>query len=110
MSPLNLLQFAATTAIFMIAATAAKSWAVSPSLAKAALTLALYTAGNILIMRLVRSVGMSTAFSLSTVLQLVSINAIAFAFGERLGWVQGLGVALGVLAVALITLGPAASS
>jgi multidrug transporter EmrE-like cation transporter len=59
-------------------------------------------------MRLVRSVGMSTAFSLLAVLQLIAINIIAIvAFGEKLGWAQGLGVALGVVAVALITLGPA---
>jgi drug/metabolite transporter (DMT)-like permease len=29
-----------------------------------------------------------------------------FAFGERLGWAQGIGVVLGVLSVTLITLGP----
>jgi multidrug transporter EmrE-like cation transporter len=108
MSPFNLLQFAAAAAIFMIAAISAKSWALSPSLAKIVLTLALYTLGNVLMMRLVRSVGMSTAFSLSAVLQLIAINIVAIlAFGERLGWMQGLGVALGVVSVALITLGPA---
>jgi hypothetical protein len=40
-------QFAAATAIFMIAAVSAKSWALSPNLAKIIITLALYTLGNI---------------------------------------------------------------
>src|ERR1700749_2420273 len=77
MSPLNVFQFVAATAIFMIAAVSAKSWALSPNLAKTIITLVLYTLGNILMMRLVRSVGMSTAFSLSAVLQLIAINIIA---------------------------------
>jgi multidrug transporter EmrE-like cation transporter len=110
MSPLDLVQFATATAIFLIAAISAKYWALSPDLGKTLLTLALYTLGNLLMMRLVRSVGMSTAFSFSAVLQLIAINIVAiFAFGERLGWAQGLGVALGILSVALITLGPAAT-
>ena len=52
---------------------------------------------------------MATAFSLSAVIQLVAVNLIALAyFGERLGMVQGAGIALAVAAVAMITLGPAA--
>ena len=39
----------------------------------------------------------------------VAVNVIALAwFGERLGLIQGSGVALAIVAVALITLGPAA--
>jgi glucose uptake protein GlcU len=107
MSPSTLIQLAAATAIFLIAATSAKSWALSPGLFKMVLTLALYTAGNLLMMRLVRAIGMSSAFSLSAVVQLVAVNVVAIcAFGERLGWLQGIGVVLGVLSVTLITLGP----
>jgi glucose uptake protein GlcU len=107
MSPFNLVQLAAATGIFLLAASSAKGWALSPSLARAVLTLALYSAGNLLMMRLVRSLGMATAFSLSAVIQLIAINLVAiFAFGEKLGWAQSAGVALGVVAVALITLGP----
>lgn len=110
MSPANLVQLAAATVIFLLAASSAKGWALAPSLARVALTLALYTVGNLLMMRLVRSIGMATAFSLSAVIQLVAINLVAlFAFGEKLGWAQGAGVALGVLSVALITLGPSLS-
>lgn len=107
MSPFNLVQLAAATGIFLLAASSAKGWALSPNLARAALTLALYSAGNLLMMRLVRSLGMATAFSLSAVIQLIAINIVAIvAFGEKLGWAQGAGVALGILSVALITLGP----
>jgi multidrug transporter EmrE-like cation transporter len=111
MNPWTLAQLAAATAIFLGAATSAKSWAVSPDLAKAVLTLILYTLGNLLMMRLVRALGMSTAFSVSAVVQLIAINLVAiFAFGERLGRVESLGVALGVVSVVLITLGPSLTS
>ena len=61
-------------------------------------------------MRLVRSIGMATAFSLSAVIQLIAVNVAAiFAFGERLGWAESAGVALGVVSVALITLGASVS-
>ena len=110
MSPINFLQLAAATLIFVLAASAAKSWALAPSLAQAALTLALYTVGNLLMMQLVRSIGMATAFSVSAVIQLIAVNLVAiFAFGERLGWAQRAGLALGVLSVALIALGPSLS-
>jgi multidrug transporter EmrE-like cation transporter len=108
MNPWTFTQLAAATAIFLAAATSAKSWAVSPDFTKTLLTLALYTFGNLLMMRLVRALGMSTAFSISAVVQLIAINLVAiFAFGERLGRIETVGVALGVVSVALITLGPA---
>jgi len=110
MNPAALLQLAAATAIFVIAAGAAKSWALAPSLGKMALTLGLYTVGNLITLRLVRAFGMSAAFSLTAVIQLVAINAIAvLAFGEKLGPIEGLGVALAIVSVALILLGPALS-
>ena len=41
------------------------------------------------------------------VIQLVAVNAVALAFfGERLTAIQGVGVALAIVAVALVTLGP----
>ena len=69
------------------------------------LALALYSLGNLIMLRLVRDFGMATAFSLSAVIQLVAVNLIALVyFGERLGIVQGAGVVLAVVAVAMITL------
>ena len=105
----GMLQLGFATVIFLLAATVAKQWALAPSLGKIVLALALYSAGNLVMLRLVRDFGMATAFSLSAVIQLVAVNLIALVyFGERLGMVQGAGVVLAVVSVAMITLGPAA--
>ncbi len=110
MSFSGLAQLAASTVIFLLAATAAKAWALSPGLGKLLLTLALYSAGNLIMLRLVREFGMSSAFSLSAVIQLVAVNVIALAwFGERLTAVQNVGIVLAIVAVGLITIGPAFS-
>lgn len=102
-----LLQLAASTAAFILAAGAAKSWAVSPGTGKLVLTLALYTLGNLIILKLVRGIGLGVALSLSTVIQLLAVNALAFFyFGEKVNPLQSVGIACAVLAVALITLGP----
>lgn len=104
------LQLCGSTVIFLIAATVAKQWALAPSLGKLLLTLLLYSAGNLVMLRLVREFGMASAFSLSAVIQLVAVNVIALAwFGERLNTLQSGGVVLAILAVGLITLGPAIS-
>jgi len=109
MSILGALQLGFATVIFLLAATVAKHWALAPSLGKIVLARALYSLGNLIMLRLVRDFGMATAFSLSAVIQLVAVNLIALAyFGERLGMIQGAGVVLAVAAVAMITLGPAA--
>lgn len=103
----GLLQLGASTVVFLLAATVAKAWALQPGLGKLLLTLALYSAGNLIMLRLVREFGMASAFSLSAVIQLVAVNAIALAyFGERLSVVQSSGILLAVVAVGLITLGP----
>ena len=103
-----LLQLAASTAIYVLAAGSAKSWALAPSAAKIVVTLALYTLGNLIMLRLVRIFGMSAAFSLTAVVQLVAINAIAILFfGEKLGPIEGIGVGLAIVSVALILIGPA---
>ena len=111
MNAAALLQLAVATLIFIAAASGAKSWALAPSNAKMVLTMLLYTAGNLIMLRLIRQIGMATAFSLSAVLQLVAVNLVAIVvFGERLGTVEGTGIALAIVAVALITLGPRAVS
>ena len=107
MTAAALAQLGLACAIFIAAASSAKAWAVSPAAWKVVLTILLYTAGNLLMLRLIRLVGMATAFSLSAVLQLVAVNLVAIlAFGERVGPIEGAGLGLAVLAVALITLGP----
>ena len=108
MSIWGMLQLGLATIIFLLAATVAKHWALAPNLGKIVLALALYSLGNLIMLRLVRDFGMATAFSLSAVIQLVAVNLIALVyFGERLGLLQGSGVVLAVVAVAMITLGPA---
>ncbi|CDX37648.1 conserved membrane hypothetical protein [Mesorhizobium sp. SOD10] len=107
MSFWGLSQLCISTLMFVLAAMAAKQWGLAPSLAKLLLTLAFYTAGNLIMLRLVREFGMSVSFSLSAVIQLVAVNVVALAFfGERLNALQATGIVLAIAAVALITLGP----
>jgi multidrug transporter EmrE-like cation transporter len=102
-----LIQLGIACAIFIVAAGSAKAWALSPSTWRIIQTLGLYTAGNVLMLRLIRQVGMATAFSVSAVLQLLAVNVVAIVFyGETIGTVQGIGLAFAVVAVALITLAP----
>jgi len=111
-TPMNLwgmLWLGLATVIFLLAATVAKYWAIAPHAGKIVLALVLYSLGNLIMLKLVRDFGMASAFSLSAVIQLVAVNLIALAyFGERLGPIQGAGVFLAVVAVGMITLGPAA--
>ena len=107
MKPAALLQLATACAFFIMAASSAKAWALSPSPWRIVLTLALYTAGNLLMLRLIREIGMATAFSVSAVLQLIAVNAVAIVvYKERVGAVEAVGLAFAVVAVALITLAP----
>jgi multidrug transporter EmrE-like cation transporter len=108
MSASGLFQLGLSTVIFLLAATVAKSWALTPHLGKIVLALALYTVGNLIMLRLIREFGMSVAFSLSAVIQLVAVNAVALAFfGEKVTSLQAVGIVLAIASVVLITLGPA---
>ena len=108
MSPTSLALLAASTLIFIGAASSAKTWALSSSsLGWLAFTLALYTIGNLIMLRLIRDVGMAVALSLSAVIQLIAVNVVALAFfGERVSSVQAAGLILAVIAVAMITFRP----
>jgi multidrug transporter EmrE-like cation transporter len=101
------LQISVATAIFIGAASSAKIWSQSPSLTRLIFTMALYVAGNLLMMRLLRQVGMATAFSLTAVLQLVAVNLVAiFVFGESVSLVEGAGIVLAIAGVMLVTFAP----
>lgn len=107
MSPAGIAQLGVSTFIFMLAAAAAKSWTISPSGWRLALVLALYTAGNLIMLRLIREFGMGVALSLSGVIQLAAVNLVAFAwFGERVNLVQGSGIVVALAAIVLTTMGP----
>lgn len=96
-----------STVVFLAAASAAKAWALTPTFWRLALVLALYSLGNLIMLRLIRDFGMGVALSLSGVIQLLAVNVIAFSvFGEKVSAVQGAGLTLAVVAVALITMGP----
>lgn len=103
----GLSQLAVSTVIFILAASTAKGWALAPSHGRLALVLVLYSAGNLIMLRLIREFGMGVALSLSAVIQLVAVNLVAFFwFGEKVGVLQGVGILTAMAAVALITLGP----
>ena len=103
----GLLQLGLSTVIFLLAAMSAKSWALAPGIGKIVLTLALYSLGNLIMLRLIREFGMSVSFSLSAVIQLVAVSVVALAwFGESVTSIQAVRIALAIISVALITLGP----
>ena len=57
MNLFGMVQIGASTVIFLLAATMAKQWALAPSLAKILITLALYTIGNLIMLKLIRDFG-----------------------------------------------------
>ncbi len=103
----GLVQLGLSTVVFVLAAVVAKHWALAPGIGKLLLTLALYSLGNLIMMRLIREFGMGVSLSLSGVIQLLAVNAVALAyFGERINALQAIGLVLAVVSMALITLGP----
>jgi hypothetical protein len=103
----GLFQLGASTVIFVLAASAAKGWTITPSHWRLLLVLALYSAGNLIMLRLIREFGMGVALSLSAVIQLVAVNLVAFLwFGEKVETLQGLGILAAIAAIGLITVGP----
>jgi small multidrug resistance pump len=92
-------------ACFMSGASLSRVYVATGRLPVLILGLAIYTLGNIIMVRLMRETGLGPAMSLSTISQLIVINAIAVVvFGERPAAVQVVGIGFGLLAVALILL------
>ncbi|WP_309083350.1 hypothetical protein [Chelativorans sp.] len=106
MTPTSIALLSLSTLMFIAAASSAKTWALSAnSWFWLLLTLGLYTIGNLIMLRLIRDMGMAVALSLSAVVQLVAVNLVAlFFFGERVAPLQGAGLVLAVIAIAMITL------
>ena len=97
---------AASTAVFMGANALLKTYAGGTGAGVLIAALALFCLGNYIMVGVMRGGGLGVAISLSAVFQLVAITAMAMlVFGERPTLMQGLGMALGVVAVALIALG-----
>lgn len=90
-------------AVYLTASTLLRAYVGTSRLSWLLLALVLYTIGNLIMVRLMRESGMAIAISISAVLQLVLAAAVGIAvFGERPGTLQAAGLALGVVAVALI--------
>jgi glucose uptake protein len=94
---------AVASAIFIAAASATRAYISSDNWLWVALSLALYAAGNLVMIRIMREGGLGLAISISAIAQLVLVNVIALAvFGERMTTIQLGGVALGILAMVLM--------
>ena len=93
----------AATAAFVAAATSLRLHVASGGVWTVLGALALYGAGNVMILHPMRAGGMAVALSASAALQLVLVNLIAITvFGERPRPAQLAGIGLGMLAVVLI--------
>ena len=88
---------------FLAASTLLRSYVETAHLTSVLAALVLYTAGNLMMVRLMRDGGMAVAISVSAVLQLVLANVVAMSvFGERPSATQAAGIGLGIVAMALI--------
>lgn len=97
---------AASTAVFMAANAMLKTYAGGASVAVLISALLLFCLGNYIMVWVMKGGGLGVAISLSAIFQLIAITAMAVVvFGERPSMMQGAGMALGVVAVALIALG-----
>ncbi len=89
--------------IFLTAASAIRSYVATDQVWLMVASLVLYGVGNLMMVRLMRESGMAVAISVSAVLQLVLATLVAVVFfAERPTALQWAGIALGVVAVALI--------
>jgi len=94
---------AGVMAIFMAAASSLRVYVDRPSVWLLVLAIGLYTAGNLMMVRVMRESGLAVAMSVSAVLQLVLINLIGLLiFGERPSNMQVGGITLGIVAVTMI--------
>lgn len=103
MSAVTLAWLAGAMVVFLSATSALRLYIGTAQLSVLAGALMLYCVGNLMMVRIIRDSGMAIAVSMSSVLQLVLSTAIAvMIFGERPTTLQWTGIALGVMAVALI--------
>lgn len=93
----------AAMAVFVTANSVLRTYAASGWIPTLVGALALFSVGNVMMVRLMRESGLAVAIAVSSVVQLLLITAVAVLwFGERPTAMQMAGVALGVAAVALI--------
>lgn len=103
MSGTFVLLLAGASAIFIAAASATRAYISSDNWLWVALSLTLYAAGNLVMIRIMREGGLGLAISISAIVQLILVNIIAFAvFNERMTNIQIAGVGLGIVAMVLM--------
>lgn len=103
MNPSLILWLLSAMVVFVGANTVLRTYAASGFLPTLLAALVMFSVGNIMMVRLMRESGLAVAIAVSSVLQLLLIAAVAFLwFGERPTGMQMAGMALGVVAVALI--------
>lgn len=103
MSGALILWLAGAMAVFVSANTVLRAYSASGAAWVLVGALCLFTLGNLMMVRLMRESGLAVAISVSSIVQLVLIGVIAwFVFNERPTNMQLAGMALGVVAVALI--------
>jgi drug/metabolite transporter (DMT)-like permease len=103
MGGMTFLWLGASTVVFVAANGFLKTYAAKGGLPVLIGALALFCLGNWLMVQVMRLNGLGLAIAMSLIFQLVAITAMAFVvFGERPTPLQLAGVALGVVAVALI--------
>ena len=103
MSGTFILLLAGSSAIFMAAASASRAYVSTDNWLWVLLSMCLYVAGNLVMIRIMREGGLGLAISISAIVQLILVNVIAFiVFSERMTNVQMGGVALGIVAMMLM--------
>jgi len=103
MSGTFVLLLACASAIFIAAASATRAYISNDNWLWVALSLLLYAAGNLVMIRIMREGGLGLAISISSIAQLILVNVIALTvFGERMTNIQIGGVVLGILAMTLM--------
>lgn len=103
MTGVGMLWLALATGIFLLAASALRGYAGQGHLWMILTSLGLYVLGNLVMVRIMRESGMALAISVSAVLQLVLATLVAVIFfAERPSGLQWGGIALGMVAVAML--------
>ncbi len=103
MSGVGMLWLVAATAVFVGANGVLKTYAVQGGWLTLTTALALFCVGNTLMVQVMKTSGLGLAISVSAVFQLLAITLMAVVvFGERPSGLQMAGMALGVVAVAMI--------
>jgi glucose uptake protein len=103
MGTISFLWLGAATAVFVAANGVLKVYAIKGQVPVLIGALALFCVGNWLMVQVMKANGLGLAIALSAIFQLVAISLMAILiFGERPTGLQLAGMALGVVAVAMI--------